>query len=122
ERAQPQDAQTQRRAESSVARLQLLVVRLAHAPILAERLTFLNQTRRLIGMSQSAAAKPPRSLWRDGNFLTLWTGQALSQFGEQIAGLAIPVLAVLLLNATEFEVGLLNAAAVAAFLVVGLPA
>lgn len=72
------------------------------------------------------AAPPPsppeRSLWRDGNFLTMWSGQALSQFGAQIAELAIPVLAVLLLNATEFQVGVLSAAQVAAFLLVGLPA
>lgn len=73
----------------------------------------------------SAAARPaaPKgSLWRDRNFLTLWGGQAFSQFGAQITELAIPVLAVLALNATEWEVGLLNAAQVAAFLVVGLPA
>jgi predicted MFS family arabinose efflux permease len=62
------------------------------------------------------------SLWRDANFLTLWAGQASSQFGAQITELAIPVLAVLLLNASEFEVGVLNAANVAAFLVIGLPA
>ena len=72
------------------------------------------------------AAPPPsppeRSLWRDVNFLTMWSGQALSQFGAQIAELAIPVLAVLLLNATEFQVGVLSAAQVAAFLLVGLPA
>ena len=65
---------------------------------------------------------PKGSLWRDGNFLTMWGGQALSQFGAQITELALPVLAVLILNATEWEVGLLNAAQVAAFLVVGLPA
>ncbi|WP_169583680.1 MULTISPECIES: MFS transporter [Microbacterium] len=71
----------------------------------------------------AAPASPPeRSLWRDGNFLTMWSGQALSQFGAQIAELAIPVLAVLLLNATEFQVGVLSAAQVAAFLLVGLPA
>lgn len=68
------------------------------------------------------AAAPKGSLWRDRNFLTLWGGQAFSQFGAQITELAIPVLAVLALNATEWEVGLLNAAQVAAFLVVGLPA
>jgi MFS family permease len=67
-----------------------------------------------------AAAKG--SLWRDRNFLTIWSGQALSQFGAQITELAIPVLAVLLLNASEWEVGVLTAANVAAFLVVGLPA
>ncbi|MGN6219495.1 MAG: MFS transporter [Microbacterium sp.] len=65
---------------------------------------------------------PKGSLWRDRNFLTMWTGQAFSQFGSQITGVAIPVIAVLLLDATEFEVGLLNAAEVAAFLIVGLPA
>ena len=68
------------------------------------------------------AAAPKGSLWRDRNFLTLWGGQAFSQFGAQITELAIPVLAVLALNATEWDVGLLNAAQVAAFLVVGLPA
>lgn len=62
------------------------------------------------------------SLWRDRNFLTMWGGQAFAQFGAQISELAIPVLAVLLLGAGAFEVGVLNAANVAAFLVVGLPA
>ncbi|MFT3797673.1 MFS transporter [Microbacterium sp.] len=73
-----------------------------------------------------AVADPPASsrasLWRDGNFLTMWSGQALSQFGEQITNLAVPVIAVVLLHATELEVGVLNAAGVAAFLIVGLPA
>ncbi|GAA3638515.1 MFS transporter [Microbacterium awajiense] len=71
----------------------------------------------------SAPASDRRgSLWRDGNFLTMWTGQAFSQFGAQITELAIPVLAVLALGATEFEVGVLTAANLAAFLIVGLPA
>ncbi|QKJ20829.1 MFS transporter [Microbacterium hominis] len=80
-------------------------------------------------MSQSEVAEapasppaPPRSLWRDRNFLTMWSGQALSQFGAQITELALPVLAVLLLGATEWEVGVLGAAQMAAFLLVGLPA
>jgi len=70
----------------------------------------------------SVASSRPRSLWHDRNFLTMWSGQALSQFGAQITELAVPVLAVLLLHATEFEVGLLTAANVAAFLLIGLPA
>jgi len=77
-------------------------------------------------MSQSdvttASRSSAASLWRDRNFLTMWSGQALSQFGAQVVELAIPVLAVLLLHATEAQVGYLNAAATAAFLVVGLPA
>lgn len=73
----------------------------------------------------SAATPPPApkgSLWRDRNFLTLWSGQTFAQFGAQITELALPVLAVLVLNATEFEIGVINAAGVAAFLVIGLPA
>ncbi|SDR74154.1 MFS transporter [Agrococcus carbonis] len=70
----------------------------------------------------AVAGAPKGSLWRDANFLTMWSGQALAQVGSQVTELAIPVLAVLLLHASELEVGLLNAAGVAAFLVVGLPA
>lgn len=72
-------------------------------------------------MSQSVAPSR-RSLWHDRNFLTMWSGHALSQAGAQITELALPVVAVLLLHASEAEVGILGAAAMAAFLVVGLPA
>ncbi len=72
--------------------------------------------------STTPASPPARSLWHDRNFLTMWSGQALAQFGAQITELAIPVLAVLILGASELEVGTLNAAGFAAFLIVGLPA
>ncbi|UVJ38432.1 MFS transporter [Arthrobacter sp. CJ23] len=62
------------------------------------------------------------SLWRDSNFLRFWSGQAASQFGTQLGQLVFAVLAVDLLSATEFEVGALGASALAAFLVIGLPA
>ena len=48
--------------------------------------------------SEAVGERADRSLWRDGNFLTLWSGQALAQLGSQVAELAIPVLAVLLLG------------------------
>ncbi len=74
-------------------------------------------------MSQSVEAPTAaRSLWHDRNFLTIWSGQALSQLGAQVAELAVPVMAVLMLDASEFELGVLNAANVAAFLLIGLPA
>lgn len=76
-------------------------------------------------MSQSVRASNARvgeTLWRDRNFLRFWSGQSLSQIGSQITELAIPVLAVLLLQATELQMGFLNAAGVVAFLVIGLPA
>ena len=101
---------------------------LAEARAEASTLTSRAGADEAVEADQDAAAATPTpaagkgSLWRDRNFLTLWSGQALSQFGAQITELAIPVLAVLMLEATEWEVGVLNAAQVAAFLVVGLPA
>jgi MFS family permease len=62
------------------------------------------------------------SVRRNRGFLWLWGGQGVSVFGEQFTSLAIPVLAVTLLHAVAWQMGVLNAATTAAFLVVGLPA
>lgn len=61
-------------------------------------------------------------LWRDRNFLLLWSGQTVSEVGSQVTVLALPLVAVVTLRATAFEVGLLTAASWGAWLVVGLPA
>ena len=63
-----------------------------------------------------------RSLAFHRNFRQLWIGDALGQFGAQLTGLALPVFAVTHLDATEWQMGALNAAETAAFLVIGLPA
>jgi len=44
-------------------------------------------------------------LWRHQNFLKLWAGQTVSLFGSQISLLAIPLTAVLVLNATALQCG-----------------
>jgi MFS family permease len=62
------------------------------------------------------------SLARSGNFRWFWAGQGISQLGAQFTELALPVVAVTLLGAGEWEMGLLVAASTAAFLVLGLPA
>jgi MFS family permease len=62
------------------------------------------------------------SVRRNPSFLWLWGGQTISVFGEQFTNLAVPVLAVTLLHAVAWQLGILNAAATAAFLIVGLPA
>jgi MFS family permease len=53
---------------------------------------------------------PTRSLWRDTRFRRFWLGQTLSQFGDRISELALPLIAVVLLDASAGEVGLLTAA------------
>lgn len=49
-------------------------------------------------------------LWRDRKFLTFWSAQTVSEFGDRINELALPLIAVTLLNATPEQVGFLTAA------------
>lgn len=63
-----------------------------------------------------------RSLWRDGDFLRFWGGQGISQIGSSVGRIALPVLAVSVLDATAFQIGVLDAVQFAAFLLIGLPA
>lgn len=58
----------------------------------------------------------------DRNFNRFWTGESLSHFAVQLGAVAIPVISVEILNASESELGYLNAASTAAFLILGLPA
>jgi MFS family permease len=61
-------------------------------------------------------------LWRDGEFLKLWGGQAISEVGSQVSLLALPTVAILVLGASPFQVGLLAASENLAFPVLGLVA
>lgn len=56
------------------------------------------------------------------DFRWLWAGVSLSQFATHVTIFALPLLAVTVLDATPFQVGLVTAASTAAFLLVGLPA
>jgi transmembrane secretion effector len=61
-------------------------------------------------------------LWHHPEFRRLWIGESVSQFGSTISQLALPLVAILILHASTFEVGLLVTCQMAAFLLVGLPA
>jgi MFS family permease len=67
-------------------------------------------------------AEKKRGLFWHRDFRLLWAGQSVSELGSQVSLLAIPLVAVLTLHATTFEVGALEASSTAAFLVIGLPA
>jgi MFS family permease len=62
------------------------------------------------------------SLLRQPDFVKLWTAETVSQFGTQVSQLAIPFVAITLLNATTFEIGLLNVVDFLPFLLIGLVA
>ncbi|MFJ9835922.1 MFS transporter [Streptomyces sp. NPDC101169] len=54
---------------------------------------------------------PPPSLWRDRRFVRFWAGQSVSQFGDRISELALPLIAVGALHASANEVAWLTALA-----------
>jgi MFS family permease len=49
-------------------------------------------------------------LWRHADFLRLWGAQTVSVFGDQVTLLALPLAAVLVLDASPAQMGLLTAA------------
>jgi MFS family permease len=56
------------------------------------------------------------------DYRLLLGGQLTSQLGTQLSGVALPLLAVIGLNATTLEVGAIAAASTLAFAIIGLPA
>jgi MFS family permease len=65
---------------------------------------------------------PRGGLWRHSDFMKLWTGDTISQFGSVVSQLAIPLVAILILDATAFEVAALGTVEFAPFLLLTLPA
>jgi len=63
----------------------------------------------------------PVPLWRNRDFLLLWTGQVVSTLGTRISGLAYPLL-VLAVTGSPAQAGLVAAAQAAPFLIWFLPA
>src|SRR5262245_48252031 len=59
-------------------------------------------------------------LWRHPDFLKLWAGQAISLFGSQITALALPLTAVLTLQAMPAQMGMLRATHSASAMLAGL--
>ncbi|MBA2682726.1 MAG: MFS transporter [Ktedonobacteraceae bacterium] len=60
------------------------------------------------------------TLWSHVDFMKLWAGQTISLFGSQVTLLALPLTAVVLLNATPIQMAILSAAEFAPFLLVTL--
>lgn len=77
-----------------------------------------------MGHAGHVGGEPTRvnGLWRHADFRRLWIGETISQFGTTINQIALPLVAILALHASVFEVGLLTAFQYVAFLLIGLPA
>jgi MFS family permease len=61
-------------------------------------------------------------LLRQRNFRLLWIGETISQLGNAMAVVGVPLVAVIVLHASTFTLGVLTAAAWLPWLVIGLPA
>src|SRR5215813_513577 len=59
-------------------------------------------------------------LWQHPEFMKLWLGETISLLGSQLTLLALPLTAVALLKADALQMGILNAAQMAPFLLIGL--
>jgi MFS family permease len=66
--------------------------------------------------------RPRGGLWEHADFLKLWTGQTISEFGTQISALAIPWVAAVGLHASPFAFSLLGVVEFLPFILFALPA
>ncbi|MEO5884543.1 MAG: MFS transporter [Candidatus Limnocylindrales bacterium] len=64
----------------------------------------------------------PRSVIGNPDFVRLWIAETISQFGTQVSLLALPLVAVTLLQASPFEVALLGTIEFLPFILFSLPA
>ena len=65
---------------------------------------------------------PTGGLWRHRDFLKLWSAETVSQFGSQVGQLALPLVAILVLDASAFEVAALGPSSSFPFILFTLPA
>jgi MFS family permease len=77
-----------------------------------------------VTVAPDKSAPPPksRSAFRQPDFVKLWSAASISLIGTQVTFIAIPVIAVLILGATPFEVALVGTFEFLPFLLFTLPA
>jgi MFS family permease len=74
------------------------------------------------GQNRGRLRRPQGGLWSHPDFLKLWTGQTISEFGTQISQLAIPLLAAVSLHASPLQFSLLGVLEFLPFILFALPA
>ncbi|MGH3655937.1 MAG: MFS transporter, partial [Micromonosporaceae bacterium] len=69
----------------------------------------------------TAAVTPPGSLWRNRDFMLLWSGQTASALGSRITATALPLL-VLAMTGSPATAGVVGFLGTLPYLLVSLPA
>ncbi|MFI6129244.1 MFS transporter [Micromonospora sp. NPDC051141] len=73
------------------------------------------------GVCAPPVVEPPGGLFRHRDFRLLWTGHTISAVGSNMTAVALPLVAVAVLDASTFQVAVLTAAAWLPWLLAGLP-
>ena len=68
------------------------------------------------------SAAPSPTVWRNGAFMRLWSAETVSQLGSQVSAVALPLVAIVVLHASAFEVALLGTIEMLPFILFSLPA
>jgi len=69
-----------------------------------------------------AGPPPARSLWRNRGFLLLWSAETVSIAGSAVGAVALPLVAIVALAASPWEVSLLGTVEMLPFILFSLPA
>ncbi|MFE4973501.1 MFS transporter [Kitasatospora sp. NPDC056651] len=77
------------------------------------------RTRAAAAVDREAEREPARGA---GVFWRYWSGSLVSRLGDQVTVVALPLIAVVTLHATAWQVGMITGAGYLAWLLVGLPA
>lgn len=64
----------------------------------------------------------PGGLWRRGDFMKLWGAETVSQVGSQVSAIALPFVAIVVLDVSAFKVAALTVVEMAPFILISLPA
>ncbi|MWA07368.1 hypothetical protein F8568_045000 [Actinomadura sp. LD22] len=72
--------------------------------------------------TEPAARRRPGGPLRHRDFRLLWAGQTTGKLGSSVTGVALPLVAVVMLEASALQVALLSVAAWLPWLLIGLPA
>jgi MFS family permease len=74
------------------------------------------------GLENAAPAGKRPSLWRNADYVRIWSAATVSLMGSSVSMIAIPFIAAVLLHATPFQVALLGTVEMLPFILFTLPA
>ncbi|HEY2077704.1 MAG TPA: MFS transporter, partial [Streptosporangiaceae bacterium] len=76
----------------------------------------------IAGEQAASAGRRPGGLWRQRNFALFWAGESISEVGNSVTVIVVPLVAIDTLHTSTFIVTLLTAMAWIPWVIIGVPA